>query len=213
MHVAVKEHRSSRPANQLAIISIEPLYPHSVSTGEIIDPWFSGPSSIIARWYSDTTNQSVTNPMIALYLSGTTHLSAGLNVDLSQVLIRSKAQYVCMNAMKFKSDFNMHIIRTAIQPAQNCYLAGHVQHSRDQKLKSVKESQYSTQNLASTTYCLRSRTQIWFYLTQQLLTVRTKLKKVKITYPKAQEISGVASRRRSINTATSLSSPASTQAT
>ncbi|KZV39404.1 tryptophan aminotransferase-related protein 3 [Dorcoceras hygrometricum] len=37
MHVAVKEHRSSRPANQLAVISIEPLYPHSVSTGEIID--------------------------------------------------------------------------------------------------------------------------------------------------------------------------------
>ncbi|KZV27868.1 hypothetical protein F511_32580 [Dorcoceras hygrometricum] len=36
MHVAVKEHRSSRPANQLAVISIEPLYPHSVSTGEII---------------------------------------------------------------------------------------------------------------------------------------------------------------------------------
>ncbi|KZV17937.1 hypothetical protein F511_42673 [Dorcoceras hygrometricum] len=33
MHVAVKEHRSSRPANQLAVISIEPLYPHSVSTG------------------------------------------------------------------------------------------------------------------------------------------------------------------------------------
>ncbi|KZV32219.1 hypothetical protein F511_19572 [Dorcoceras hygrometricum] len=78
MHVAVKEHRSSRPANQLAVISIEPLYPHIVSTGEII---------------------------------GTTHLSAGHNVALSQVLNRSKAQYVCMNAMKFKSDFHMHIIQ------------------------------------------------------------------------------------------------------
>ncbi|KZV41674.1 3-hydroxyisobutyryl-CoA hydrolase-like protein 3, mitochondrial [Dorcoceras hygrometricum] len=53
----------------------------------------SGPSAITARWYSDTTNQSVTTPMIALYLSGTTHLSAGHNVALSQVLNRSKAQY------------------------------------------------------------------------------------------------------------------------
>ncbi|KZV49417.1 bromodomain and extraterminal domain protein 9 [Dorcoceras hygrometricum] len=99
-----------QPANQLEIISIEPLYPHSVSTGEIIGPLSSGPSAITSRWFSDTTNQSVTNPMIELYLSGTTHLSAGHNVALSQVLNRSKAQYVCMNAMKFKSDFNMHII-------------------------------------------------------------------------------------------------------
>ncbi|KZV52326.1 hypothetical protein F511_13961 [Dorcoceras hygrometricum] len=58
------------PANQLAVISIEPLYPHSVSTGEIID---------------------------------TTHLSAGHNVALSQVLNRSMAQYVCMNVKKFGS--------------------------------------------------------------------------------------------------------------
>ncbi|KZV34440.1 hypothetical protein F511_28135 [Dorcoceras hygrometricum] len=36
MHVAIKEHRSSSPANQLAVISIEPLYRHSVSTEEII---------------------------------------------------------------------------------------------------------------------------------------------------------------------------------
>ncbi|KZV21362.1 receptor protein kinase-like protein [Dorcoceras hygrometricum] len=44
-----------------------------------------GPSAITARWYSDTTNQSVTTPMIALYLSGMTHLSAGHNVALSQL--------------------------------------------------------------------------------------------------------------------------------
>ncbi|KZV18768.1 hypothetical protein F511_23338 [Dorcoceras hygrometricum] len=31
-----EENRSPSPANQLAVISIEPLYPHSVSTGEII---------------------------------------------------------------------------------------------------------------------------------------------------------------------------------
>ncbi|KZV54076.1 sufE-like protein 2, chloroplastic [Dorcoceras hygrometricum] len=104
--------------------------------------------------------------MIALYLSGTTHLSAGHNMALSQVLNRSMAQYVCMNAMKFKSDFNMHITpinksstRTsalkfylnrsysgmAASTTQTCYLAGHVQHSRDfpgaqnQKLKRAEE--------------------------------------------------------------------------
>ncbi|KZV58602.1 hypothetical protein F511_12442 [Dorcoceras hygrometricum] len=37
MHVAVKENRSSRPANQLAINSLEPLYQHNVSTGKIIE--------------------------------------------------------------------------------------------------------------------------------------------------------------------------------
>ncbi|KZV55661.1 hypothetical protein F511_32144 [Dorcoceras hygrometricum] len=31
-----RENRSSRPANQLAVITVEPLYPHSVSIGEII---------------------------------------------------------------------------------------------------------------------------------------------------------------------------------
>ncbi|KZV35933.1 hypothetical protein F511_23946 [Dorcoceras hygrometricum] len=43
-----------------------------------------GPSAITARWYSDTTNRSVTTVMIALDLSGTTHLSVGDNVALSQ---------------------------------------------------------------------------------------------------------------------------------
>ncbi|KZV47773.1 hypothetical protein F511_42134 [Dorcoceras hygrometricum] len=45
-----------------------------------------GPSAITARWYLDTTNQSVTTRIIALYLSGTTHLSAGHNVALTQLL-------------------------------------------------------------------------------------------------------------------------------
>ncbi|KZV37840.1 mitogen-activated protein kinase 9-like [Dorcoceras hygrometricum] len=94
-----------QPANQLAVNSIEPLYPHSVSTGKIISPLSSGPSTITARWFSDTTNQLVTTLMIALYLSGTTHLSVGHNVALSQ-------------ARQF-------------QPALDCYLAGHIQHSRD----------------------------------------------------------------------------------
>ncbi|KZV40433.1 hypothetical protein F511_42504 [Dorcoceras hygrometricum] len=120
------------------------------------------------------------------------HLSAGHNVALSQVLNRSKAQYVCMNAMKFKSDFNMHITpinksstrtsalkfylnrsysSTAASTAQTCYLAGHVQHSRDFPGAQIQ-----------------------------------KLKR-------AEELSGLASRKRSINTATSRYSPKSTQNT
>ncbi|KZV16946.1 myosin-6-like [Dorcoceras hygrometricum] len=53
-----------------------------------------GPSAITARWFSNTTDQLVTTPMIALYLSSTTHLSVGHNVALSQILNRSKAQYI-----------------------------------------------------------------------------------------------------------------------
>ncbi|KZV23712.1 hypothetical protein F511_07189 [Dorcoceras hygrometricum] len=137
---------------------------------------------------SDTTNLLITTPMIALDLSGTTHLSADHNVALSQVLNRSKAHYVCMNAMKLKSDFN-HAQRTAqrLQPPQLCLLAGLKNNSKScSGLKSVKAPQYSAQILASTTYCLWSRTQIWFYLSKQLLTARTKLKTAEITYPKCQ---------------------------
>ncbi|KZV32610.1 hypothetical protein F511_17036 [Dorcoceras hygrometricum] len=71
MHAAVKEHRSLRPAKQLAVISIEPLYPHSVSTEEII---------------------------------GTTHLSAGHNVALSQALNRSMAQYLTTDCDDITAD-------------------------------------------------------------------------------------------------------------
>ncbi|KZV25814.1 hypothetical protein F511_32131 [Dorcoceras hygrometricum] len=56
-----------------------------------LDRVFPCPSAITSRWFSDTTDQLVTTPMIALYLSGTTHLSAGHSVALSQVLNRSKA--------------------------------------------------------------------------------------------------------------------------
>ncbi|KZV55392.1 hypothetical protein F511_03873 [Dorcoceras hygrometricum] len=83
---AGKRIRDIKPANQLAVISVEPLYPHSVSTGKIIGPSSSGPSAITAWWSSDTTNQSVTTLMIALDLLGTTHLSADHNVALSQPL-------------------------------------------------------------------------------------------------------------------------------
>ncbi|KZV56821.1 hypothetical protein F511_17201 [Dorcoceras hygrometricum] len=114
--------------------------------------------------FSDTTNQLVTTPMIALNLSGTTHLSASHNVALSQILLRHDS-------------FN----------CSNCFLTGHGTHNRRNcpGAKSVKASQYSAQILASTTYCLWSRTQIWFYLSQQLLTARTKLKTARNTYREA----------------------------
>ncbi|KZV22640.1 zinc finger protein 93 [Dorcoceras hygrometricum] len=69
----------------------------------------------------------------------------------------------------------------------NCFLTGHGTHNRRNcpGAKSVKASQYSAQILASTTYCLRPRAQIWFYLSQQLLTTRTKLKTARNTYPEA----------------------------
>ncbi|KZV38227.1 hypothetical protein F511_37214 [Dorcoceras hygrometricum] len=40
---------------------------------------------ITARWYLDTTNQSVTTPMIELDLSGTTNHSVGHNVAFNQI--------------------------------------------------------------------------------------------------------------------------------
>ncbi|KZV56964.1 hypothetical protein F511_19906 [Dorcoceras hygrometricum] len=42
--------------------------------------------TITARWYPDTKNLLVTTLMIALDLSGTTHLSSDHNVDLNQIL-------------------------------------------------------------------------------------------------------------------------------
>ncbi|KZV16318.1 hypothetical protein F511_10270 [Dorcoceras hygrometricum] len=53
---------------------------------EHIDPnnTKASPSAITARWFSDTTDQSITTPMIELYISGMTHLSADHNVALSQ---------------------------------------------------------------------------------------------------------------------------------
>ncbi|KZV14642.1 hypothetical protein F511_41670 [Dorcoceras hygrometricum] len=60
------------------------------------------PSAITARWSSDTTNQSVTTTMIALDLSATTHLSAGHNVALSQML--TKAQIVPLPSNSTSTD-------------------------------------------------------------------------------------------------------------
>ncbi|KZV34525.1 hypothetical protein F511_21762 [Dorcoceras hygrometricum] len=157
MHVAVKEHRSSRPANQLAVISIEPLYPHSVSTGEII---------------------------------GMTHLSAGHNVALSQVLNRSMAQYVCINAMKFTSDFNMHKLHLTrhgnfglLKIATSLVTSNTTGTSLE--LKSVKEISYLSSQLHFSSLIPTIKTHIWFYLAKQLLTARTKLKTARNTYPES----------------------------
>ncbi|KZV42588.1 mitochondrial propionyl-CoA carboxylase, beta subunit, precursor [Dorcoceras hygrometricum] len=83
--------------DQLGFQSVQPGYLLTLKMGNT-DPTTQkqekntmsslSPSAITARWSSDTTNQSVTTPMIALDLSGTTHLSAGHNVALSQLLLR-----------------------------------------------------------------------------------------------------------------------------
>ncbi|KZV32678.1 hypothetical protein F511_21225 [Dorcoceras hygrometricum] len=79
------------------------------------------------------------------------------------------------------------LLRHGIFNYSNCFLTGHGTHNRRNcpGAKSVKPSQYSAQILASTTYCLLSITQIWFYLSQQLLTARTKLKTARNTYPES----------------------------
>ncbi|KZV52435.1 hypothetical protein F511_34310 [Dorcoceras hygrometricum] len=68
----------------LMILQMGNTDPNNIKSGKRI----RGPSAITARWYSDTTNQSITTPMIALDLSRMTHLSAGHNVALSQILLK-----------------------------------------------------------------------------------------------------------------------------
>ncbi|KZV38216.1 carboxyl-terminal-processing peptidase 1, chloroplastic [Dorcoceras hygrometricum] len=60
--------------------------------------WQKSQSSLYTRTVYQPGKSSVRD-----LLARMTHLSADHNVALSQVLNRSKAQYVCMNAMKFKS--------------------------------------------------------------------------------------------------------------
>ncbi|KZV53519.1 hypothetical protein F511_42284 [Dorcoceras hygrometricum] len=75
-----------RPTSQLATTS-EPLYhAQPICRGNHRSMIFRSSTqlTITARWYSDTTNQSVTTPMIALCLSGTTPLPAGHNMALNR---------------------------------------------------------------------------------------------------------------------------------
>ncbi|KZV58179.1 hypothetical protein F511_35900 [Dorcoceras hygrometricum] len=60
--------------------------PHKSAGGNHRSMIFRVHDPITARWSSDTTNQSVTTPMIALDFSGTTNQSASHNVALKQVI-------------------------------------------------------------------------------------------------------------------------------
>ncbi|KZV18444.1 isoflavone 2'-hydroxylase-like [Dorcoceras hygrometricum] len=89
---AIKD-RIARPVYQLANQSVEPLYhARCINRGNHRSVIFRARQLITARWYSDTTNQSVTTPMIALYFSGTTTQSASHNVALNQVINQSVIQ-------------------------------------------------------------------------------------------------------------------------
>ncbi|KZV33373.1 hypothetical protein F511_13178 [Dorcoceras hygrometricum] len=99
--------------------------------------------TITARWYSDTTNQSVTTPMIALSLSGATHLPARPHVALNRIH-RTQIMPQNTNTLMPKA-VNRSSIRTsnlrfylnrftrARQPqlAQVCFLTGLDNHNRN----------------------------------------------------------------------------------
>ncbi|KZV29934.1 hypothetical protein F511_22825 [Dorcoceras hygrometricum] len=81
---AIKD-RIARPVYQLENQSVEPLYhPQCINRGNHRSVIFRARQIITARWYSDTTSQSITTPMIALDFSGTTTQSASHNVALNQ---------------------------------------------------------------------------------------------------------------------------------
>ncbi|KZV39107.1 ubiquitin carboxyl-terminal hydrolase 15-like [Dorcoceras hygrometricum] len=106
---AIKD-RIARPVYQLENHLVEPLYhARCIKRGNHRSMIFRARQSITAQWYSDTTNQSVTTPMIALDFSGTTHLSASNNMALNQVINQSvnQAQDVCIS---ISADFTTSII-------------------------------------------------------------------------------------------------------
>ncbi|KZV31940.1 putative glycosyltransferase [Dorcoceras hygrometricum] len=128
----------------------------------------SCPSAIIARWFSDTTDQSVTTPMIALYLLGMTHLYAGHNVALSQIS---------------PGHGNLSLLKLA------ALLVTPNSAGTSLELKSVKEISYLSSQLHFSSLIPTVRTHILFYLAKQLLTARTKLKTARNTYPEAHTVS------------------------
>ncbi|KZV25659.1 hypothetical protein F511_17802 [Dorcoceras hygrometricum] len=82
--------RIARLVYQLANQSVEPLYhAQCINRGNHRSVIFRARQLITARWYSDTTSQSVTTPMIVLDFSGTTTQSASHNVALNQVINQS----------------------------------------------------------------------------------------------------------------------------
>ncbi|KZV41851.1 hypothetical protein F511_29051 [Dorcoceras hygrometricum] len=118
---AIKD-RIARPVNQLANQSVEPLYhARCINRGNHRSVIFRARQLITARWYSDTTNQSVTTPMIALDISGTTTQSASHNVALNQVINQSvnQAQDVCIILSANHHNINYsHVHAQAAKSAQ-----------------------------------------------------------------------------------------------
>ncbi|KZV20895.1 translocase of chloroplast 90, chloroplastic-like [Dorcoceras hygrometricum] len=103
---AIKD-RIARPASQLAIISIEPLYhAQQVSWWKSSVCDLQGPSTHHSS-VVDTRIRSSPHPMIALDFSGTTTQSASHNVALisgsSINLSGSICMHVCQSIIKFKS--------------------------------------------------------------------------------------------------------------
>ncbi|KZV35712.1 hypothetical protein F511_43019 [Dorcoceras hygrometricum] len=95
-----------------------------------------GPSAITPQWFSDTTDQLVTTPMIAFYLSCTTHLSTDHNVALSQIspghgnlsLLKRATSLVMPNTAGTSLELNSKSSRTlgssfAKTFDQHCYFA------------------------------------------------------------------------------------------
>ncbi|KZV16656.1 hypothetical protein F511_42944 [Dorcoceras hygrometricum] len=95
---AIKD-RIARPVYQLEIVSIEPLYhARCINRGNHRSVIIGARQPITARWSSDTINQSVTTPMVALDFSGTTNQSAvttWLSIRSSNQSV-NQAQDVCM---------------------------------------------------------------------------------------------------------------------
>ncbi|KZV37234.1 hypothetical protein F511_23918 [Dorcoceras hygrometricum] len=90
----LSKNRSTRPTSQLAI-SRRASIPRTAnqqrkSSVRDILVWIV---TITAQWYSCTTSQSTTTPMIALDLSGTTHHPDDHNVALIWFSINQQAQY------------------------------------------------------------------------------------------------------------------------
>ncbi|KZV50830.1 hypothetical protein F511_26258 [Dorcoceras hygrometricum] len=82
---------------------------------------------ITARWYSDTTNQSVTTPMIELDVSGMTHLSASHNMALNQVINQSfnQAQDVCIHQLLLTTEIISFPQRNQQQPSDVVFSKEH----------------------------------------------------------------------------------------
>ncbi|KZV48161.1 hypothetical protein F511_27724 [Dorcoceras hygrometricum] len=115
--------------------------------------------TITARWYSDTTNQSVTTPMIALCLSGATPLSAGHNCgsqsNSASTLTRSHqgtATSACSNLLS----------RWSRQHSKSCLGAQIQKLKRTEELSSQLRENLRTTQLLRAPPKHRSTTSDWY---------------------------------------------------